>query len=262
MPSQAALKGYTRSGGLCSKSIWHNGSTGGLIVVKACVLCPDDSIAQLLAGELTSRGVETRRVPDFVEGFDRLREESFDLILIDTADAERALLLIHAIRTGEANRRAFIVALADPQSLSMRNFRDTGANMLLYKPFTAERLSASFDSAVTAIKHERRVSLRTPLQMTISITLNGHKELAAEIEDCSEGGVAVRTAEPLPVGGPLKLLFRLPNSADLQEVTGELVWKDLYGRSGVRFVNASETTRRLLSDCVRGSQPGENRGGG
>lgn len=229
--------------------------------MKACLLCPDDSIAQLLTQELSRREVDVERATDFVEGFDRLREKVFDLILIDTADSERALLVIHSIRTGDASRRAFIIALSEPQAPGMRSFRETDANMLLYKPVTAEAVAAGLDSALAAIKRERRVSLRTPLQMTISIALNGHRELAAEIEDCSDGGIAVRTAEPLPAGGPLKLFFRLPNSPDPQEVTGEVVWKDASGRSGLRFLDVSEATRRILADCLRPSPPGGKSGG-
>jgi CheY-like chemotaxis protein len=219
-------------------------------MLQAFLLCPDDSIAELLTQALSRREVHVERATDFMQAFDRFREQAFDLILIDTADAERALLVIHGIRTGQASQRAFIVALADPESPSMRNFRDTGANMLLYKPLTPDRAAASLDTAITAMKHERRISLRMPLHMTISVSFNGHRELSAEIEDCSDGGMAVRTAEPLPVG-PLKLLFRLPDVPDPQEVTGEVVWKDLYGRSGIRFVNVTERTRRLLADCLR-----------
>jgi CheY-like chemotaxis protein len=219
--------------------------------LQAFLLCPDDSAAQLLSQELSQRGVEVERASDFMEAFDRLRQKNFDLILIDTTDGERALLLIHGVRTGQTNRRGFIIVLADPQSAGMRNFRDTGANMLLYQPLTAERVATGLDNAITGLRQERRISLRMPLRITLSITMNGHQEMRAEIEDCSEGGMSIRTAEPLPAGGPLKLQFRLPNSADLQEIAGEVIWKDLYGRSGIRFLKLTDSTRRLLVDCLR-----------
>jgi hypothetical protein len=63
--------------------------------------------------------------------------------------------------------------------------------------------------------------------------------------------MAVRTSEPLPPGGSLKLSFRLPHHGDLQEVSGEVVWKDLSGRFGIRFTDLNENTRRLIAECLR-----------
>ena len=125
------------------------------------------------------------------------------------------------------------------------------AYLLLFKPLNAERLSTSLENALAAMKHERRISSRMPLTMTISISINGQRKMAAELEDCSEGGMAVRTSEPLPPGGPVKLSFRVPNHADLQEVSGEVVCKDLSGRFGIRFTDLNENTRRLIADCLR-----------
>jgi response regulator RpfG family c-di-GMP phosphodiesterase len=218
---------------------------------NAFLLCPDGFVSELVGQELSRRGVPVEHASDFMQAFDRLAEQAFDLIIVDTSDSERALLVIHSARTGTVNARAFIVALAEPGAPGTRHFRDTGANMLLFKPLNAERLSTSLDNALAAMKHERRISSRMPLTMTISVSLDGQRELAAELEDCSEGGMAVRTSEPLPPGGPLKLSFRLPHHADLQEVSGEVVWKDLSGRFGIRFTDLNENTRRLIAECLR-----------
>jgi ActR/RegA family two-component response regulator len=218
---------------------------------NAFLLCPDDSISALVVRELSQQGVAVERAADFMSAFDRLAQQAFGLIIVDTSDSERALLVIHGARTGTVNARAFIIALAEPGAPGARHFRDTGANMLLFKPLTAERVSTSLENALTAMKHERRISSRMPINMTLSITVDGQRDMAAELEDCSEGGMAVRPAEPLAPGGSLKLHFHLPNNAELQEVRGEVVWKDLQGRFGIRFMDLNEETRRLLADCLR-----------
>ncbi len=223
---------------------------------NAFLLCPDSSTAELLAGELARQGVPVERASEFMQGFDRLAQQAFQLIIVDTADSERALLVIHSVRTGTLNARAFVIALAEPGAAGTRNFRESGANMLLFKPLTPERVSTSLENALTAMKHERRLSSRRPLTMTISIGMNGQREMAAEVEDCSAGGMAVRTAEPLAPGGALKLRFHLPNHRELQEASGEVVWKDLSGRFGIRFLDLTEDTRRLLSDCLRPESSG------
>jgi uncharacterized protein (TIGR02266 family) len=47
-----------------------------------------------------------------------------------------------------------------------------------------------------------------------------------------EGGVFVETEQPLPVGAPLRLRFRLPGGERLHEVEGRVAWIHVLQPSG------------------------------
>ena len=76
----------------------------------------------------------------------------------------------------------------------------------------------------------------------------GGKEKAAIAGDLSEGGLALSTDYPLPVGGVVLLKFRLRDrifqlKADIRYMA--LEQKHSY-RVGVHFLNASADDRRIL----------------
>jgi ActR/RegA family two-component response regulator len=222
--------------------------------LQAFLLCADPDTVKILAMELAKLDFAIEQARSPVEAFERLSQNRFDLIIVDDLDSESTALVLHGVRTGENNKRSFVIAVADPESTGVKAFRSMGANLLMYRPITPDRAATSLQSAVEVLKHERRRSLRLPAEITVSVSgdgTDGTQVTHATIEDCSEGGVALRTADLLQLGGPLRLVFTLPHSPEPLELTGELVWKDAYGRSGIRFIGIPESVRQTISDWLR-----------
>ncbi len=219
--------------------------------LQAFLLCADPDTVNTLTAELAKLDFGIEHVQNPVEAFERLNQNRFDLIIVDNLDSESTALVLHGVRTGETNNRSFVIAIVDQEAAGLKAFRAMGANLLMYQPITAERAATSLQTAVEVLKHERRRSLRLPAQVTVSVSSDGTQVTQATIEDCSEGGVALRTAELLQLGGPLKLVFTLPHSPEPVELTGELVWKDVYGRSGIRFIGIPEDLRQTVSEWLR-----------
>ncbi len=72
----------------------------------------------------------------------------------------------------------------------------------------------------------------------------------SELLDVNEDGFAVHTAEPLEADRPVALTLDLPETGAYIHGHGVAVWSDPSGRSGVRFSDLSETSRRLLQEWL------------
>lgn len=71
--------------------------------------------------------------------------------------------------------------------------------------------------------------------------------------DLSEGGVAVITEDPFPVGQVLTLQFYTPQSASAVTLEAEVVWSRLEpeGGMGLKFINLDEEKRALVQEFSR-----------
>jgi len=62
---------------------------------------------------------------------------------------------------------------------------------------------------------------------------------AATREELGEGGAALRVRESVPTMGALALEFVLPNKTNVITTSAEVVWPDVKGGLGVRFLRTS-----------------------
>ena len=102
-------------------------------------------------------------------------------------------------------------------------------------------------------------SIHEPLQTRMKLGMEDKDAIAC---DLSEGGLAISTSWPVPVGAVLNIRFRLVNSRALTEqqrsrsfklraeVRYMIAMPDRSYRIGLRFWNASEDDRRFISYCV------------
>ena len=79
--------------------------------------------------------------------------------------------------------------------------------------------------------------------------------------DLSDGGVLIQTETLLPVGTKLELIFKLPNSIKLIEVSGEVAWVNesqhdqdpdkLIPGMGVKFINLDPESKKYIIDFIK-----------
>jgi GAF domain-containing protein len=72
----------------------------------------------------------------------------------------------------------------------------------------------------------------------------------SELLDLNEEGFAVRTAEKLEVNGAITLCLELPETKSYIHGSGQVIWSDDTGRSGVRFEGLTDSSRRLLKEWL------------
>ena len=175
---------------------------------------------------------------------------SFDCIIVDTDNAEGAALLLQTVKNLKVNKARLIIALATAQSAGHLGF-GAGAHLLIYKPVSMDRLGLTIRAVRTLIARERRRGrVRVPLNVAATLSREG-KSAAVLVVDLSEGGAAIRSNEPIPSSGPMTLQCWLPQSSYAFVAQAEVVWQSENGQSGIRFLNLSVDSRRLLTNWLK-----------
>jgi hypothetical protein len=101
---------------------------------------------------------------------------------------------------------------------------------------------------------ERRRSLRQKLHSPVYASFNGPGTGMvvdlSELLDLNEEGFAVRTPEKLEVNRAVTVCLELPETNSYIHGSGQVIWSDDTGRSGVRFEGLTENSRRLLKEWL------------
>src|SRR5208283_541935 len=62
----------------------------------------------------------------------------------------------------------------------------------------------------------------------------------------SDGGTSIQTDKSLPHACKVYFEFALPGQQQLVRLSGEVAWQDASGRTGIRFLDVPQTSRRLM----------------
>jgi c-di-GMP-binding flagellar brake protein YcgR len=92
--------------------------------------------------------------------------------------------------------------------------------------------------------------MRIPINVPATLVREG-TTTAVLVIDLSEGGAAIRCDEPIPAAGVLTLNCWLPDSQRPFIAPVEVMWQSDNGQSGLRFLNISSESRRLLQQWVK-----------
>ncbi len=118
------------------------------------------------------------------------------------------------------------------------------------------------DSDPTALRGERRRSVRQKLHSPVYVSFNGPQPGMvvdlSELLDLHENGFAVQTAIPtglqgqehLEVNRAVTLCLELPETRKYLHGSGQVMWTDNTGRAGIRFSFLPESSRQILKEWL------------
>jgi hypothetical protein len=66
------------------------------------------------------------------------------------------------------------------------------------------------------------------------------------LTNLSDGGTSLQLPNQVPPACKVYFEFALPNQKQLVRLSGEIAWRDSKGRSGIRFLNVPQSSRRLI----------------
>jgi PilZ domain len=121
-----------------------------------------------------------------------------------------------------------------------------GASFVLYRPLSAERTRVSLRAARGLMRHERRRAPRIPLTSHATVAYPGSAELSATLNNLSEGGTSLIIQDRIPPACKVYFEFALPGQPQLVRLSGEVAWQDSTGRTGIRFLDVPQASRRLI----------------
>ena len=79
----------------------------------------------------------------------------------------------------------------------------------------------------------------------------GAPELSVVLADLSDGGTLIRTANRLPPECKVYFDFALPGQQQQVRLSGEVAWQDASGRTGIRFLDVPQSSRRLMQTWLQ-----------
>ncbi len=214
--------------------------------LRVLVVCPDQDSANLLKTVLKEMEIMAEHTPSISRGLERLDEEIFDAVILDyRADQSSEEFLAKLRQTRSGSRNTLLVAILDAD-FSARPVFGLGANFVLYRPLSLERTRLSLRAARGLMRRERRRGARIPVNSPTSVAYPGVEDLRGTIVDLSDGGTSLRSANTLPPAGKVYFQFSLPGQQGSVRVSGEVAWQDASGRTGIRFVDVPQASRRLM----------------
>jgi len=87
------------------------------------------------------------------------------------------------------------------------------------------------------ISPEQQKFFRAKVNIAVTLRNANGKEMQVQAANLSTGGMGLDAVnDPVGFGGLLDVSFLLPDSETLMQVKGRLVWADVGGRAGLRFV--------------------------
>lgn len=95
----------------------------------------------------------------------------------------------------------------------------------------------------------RRSSPRVTVGTAVSMRL-GHMIATAVTLNISRGGLAIRSANPLPCGTEMRLRLRLPSPGGEIEADARVVWSDPNTGMGLQFLKVSPTHQAVIDQFV------------
>lgn len=213
--------------------------------LRVLVVCPDQDSANLLSLVLGEMGITAEHTPSISRGLERLNDESFDAVILDYRADQSSEEFLAKLRQTRKSRNTLLVAIVDGE-FSARPVFGLGANFVLYRPLSPERTRLSLRAARGLMRRERRRTPRIPVNSPTSVAYPGAEDSHATMLDLSDGGTSVRSGSTLPPACKVYFQFALPGQQQAVRLSGEVAWQDASGRTGIRFVDVPQASRRLM----------------
>lgn len=217
--------------------------------LRALVVCPDQDAGSLLELMQSEMEMTAEHTPSISRGLELLDSQHFDAIVIDYLADESSEEFLARLRRSAKNRDSLLIAVVESE-FNARLVFILGASFVLFRPLSSDRTRISLRAARSLMRRERRRAPRTPVGSGASVAYPGQPDLKAVLANLSEGGTAIHTANRLPATCKVYFEFALPGQPQLVRLSGEVAWQDSSGRTGIRFLDVPQASRRLMQNWL------------
>jgi ActR/RegA family two-component response regulator len=215
----------------------------------ALVFSCDGNTVRLLREALLAADLAVDGCRDAASALENLNTEKYAAVVIDASDHRERDGILRQLRCTPLNKDALAIVVVSTQAHAATAF-SLGANFLLYRPLSADRVRSSLRAAVRLIHRDKRRNRRTPLHAEANLSCAVAESTPATLLDLSQEGLSLRCDQPLPQQNKIYLRFTLPGQTKSIQLSGETMWQDSRGRLGIRFVDVPQSARRLLKEWL------------
>ena len=219
-------------------------------MLRAMLLCADSLAVQTVTRVFRDLGVEVETSAGLGPAIEQITTHKFDAILVDD-QVEGSALVLENSRQLASCRKSVRIVLADSPTGIGAAFQ-TGTQIVIYKPLTAERVRHGLRAVRNLMAQERRRgSKRVAVEIAAKLDYGRGRTLAVTVEDLSDSGAAVRSTRRLPESQHFLFECSLPGAAEILNARSELVWRDAGGMCGIRFSDMSASSRKTLLEWMK-----------
>jgi hypothetical protein len=173
----------------------------------------------------------------------RLAKSKVDALIVD-CDLNGSAQFLHELRRSEKPNSVPLVIMGAPRC--SQSLEETGALFAFEKPISVEEAVRTLSAARSMILDGRLRYHRAGLEVPVSVTCKGRKTMGAYLINVSQGGMQIRTHDPVEPVTALQVSFELPGARSLLKAKAEIAWQDKRGNLGIRFVKLAPQQQRTL----------------
>jgi len=222
------------------------------MMLQALLVSKDDQAAETLTRVLAQLGVAVVRSSAADVAVARLKEESFDQVVIDFEDSEAASLMLDSCsRLAGPDRHPPVTVALLTAAEQIRAMLGKGAHFVLIKPVSPEQSLATLRAATAILKRERRQSQRVAVQAPVSIWVDEENTVEGILLDLSAGGMEALAATPVAVSSMVRISCELPDGGFRLEANAEVTWSVANGQMGLRFLDMESRMREQLDEWLK-----------
>jgi hypothetical protein len=199
---------------------------------------------------LSELGMAVEHAPSISCGLDLIGSRHYDAIVLDYRADQSSQDFLARLRQSAKNRASTLIAVVDSE-FHARPVFGLGASFVLYRPLSPERTRISLRAARGLVRRERRRSPRSRVTSSANVAFPGALEMNAVLRDLSDGGIFIQVPSPLPRAGKVYFEFALPGQGQLVRLSGEVAWQAANGRTGIRFLDVPQVSRRLIQTWLQ-----------
>jgi CheY-like chemotaxis protein len=232
------------------------------VEMHTLMLCSDVQFMGITRSVLNQLQVTPRVVASSDEAMALIEANAFDVIVVDWRAIDSLADFLCAVRGSKLNQDCVLVAIVR-DLLDLRQAFAAGVHFLIHKPASAVQIERCLRAAYCAMVARRRKHHREPVVILASVSTRNQPFGEATVVNLSEGGVKLRTSAhdfvagvSLAAGEEVDLRFALPESGEMLDIAGTVVWTTV-DACGVRFRYIAGSQRaalqQWLTSCVERS---------
>lgn len=230
--------------------------------MRTLMLCNDVSFLGITRSLLKQLHVRPNVVNTSAAAVAMIQGHEFDVIVVDWREIDNLQEFLSAVRHSKLNQECVLVGIVR-DLLDLKQAFAAGVHLLIHKPAAAVQIERCLRAAYSSIVARRRKHHREPVVILASVSTRSQTVGEATVVNLSEGGAKLRTSVEdfiagisLSAGDDVDLRFKLPDSEQMLEIDGTVVWATA-DACGVRFRYVPATQRaaleQWLTECVERS---------
>lgn len=219
------------------------------------MLCADAQFLGITRNVMTQLQVTPKMVGHCDAALAMIAAHEFDVIIVDWREINNLGEFLCALRRSKLNHECVLVAIMR-DLLDLQQAFAAGVHFLIHKPASAVQIERCLRTAYCATVVRRRRQHREPVSILASVSTRTWPFGEATVVNLSEGGARLKTGAQdcveglsLSTGEEIGLRFALPETGDMLDVEGTVVWTAADG-CGVRFSHVPEDQRLVLEQWL------------